>query len=199
MNSASAFWEWFIDNNQKYQDLQNSDKERLMNEFLSKLQDFHPQLYFQIGIHKNDDFEVVITADGRVDNFEKVEDLVRNAPNIHNWKITAYKQPKGFNFATRYKGIIFNPDKLWFMPLENKDHPKNLGIRVGIKEFDKHRENDFYFGISILLETCLGEKSAALDIDYLDICKLPENPEETGWIELPQIQQYIEWKKRKKH
>jgi hypothetical protein len=48
-----------------------------------------------------------------------------------------------------------------------------------------------------VLDTVLGEKSFALDIDYIDFGKLPDNPEKHGMIELGELPAYMKWKKSK--
>lgn len=197
MNSAKYFWQWFDENKHKYSNLEVPNREELLNEFLAKLHDFHPELYFQIGGKKGEWLEVVITAEGDVRHFEMVEQLVMNAPQIEGWRVTAFKPPEGFNFSVRYKDLVFDPSQLWFLPLGLKDNPDRIGIFVAFPDYRQAIHNDFLHGTFLLLDTCLGEKSAALDLDFVDVCPLPPDPEDSGMVEFVNVKRFIDWKKNR--
>jgi hypothetical protein len=50
-----------------------------------------------------------------------------------------------------------------------------------------------------VLETLIGEKSFALDVDYVEAGEIPEDPEEEGMMELQEVFDYVEWEKKNKH
>lgn len=197
MNAATAFWQWFDANKDRFTGIEGQMPEDLLDEILDKLHDFHPELYFQIGGKKGEMQELIITADGAIRYFDAVEELVMNAPTINNWKIIAFKPADGYQMAINYKGLDFVPKKLWFLPMAQKKNPDRIGIRVGIPEFEESRKDDFLMGIYLLLDTCLGEKSAALDLDYVDVCLLPADPASAGMVEFVELGKFIEWKKAK--
>ncbi|MEK7253917.1 MAG: hypothetical protein AAB316_04180 [Bacteroidota bacterium] len=83
------------------------------------------------------------------------------------------------------------------MPLGHKDNPNSIGISVAFPAYKEERHDDFLAGTFLLLDTCLGEKSAALDLDYVDVCPLPEDPESAGMIEFVEVKRFIDWKKKR--
>jgi hypothetical protein len=200
--SASDFWQWFQTNNTKYLFLDEVDddvKKQLLEELLSSLHQFSDKLFYEIGHHPdNADQELVITASGDVNFFDKVEELVSVAPEIKDWKIIAFKPPMGFEFSIEYNGLVFEPSKTWFQPLELESRPLELGIRVCYSDFDEERNEDFIGGTFLMLDAGLGEKSTALDIKYLEVTELPEDPEEEGMLPLTQLPEYIEWLKNER-
>jgi hypothetical protein len=47
-----------------------------------------------------------------------------------------------------------------------------------------------------ILDTALGERSAALDIQYTEVSELPKDPQSLGYIELPALSDNIARRKR---
>jgi hypothetical protein len=197
--TGTQFWKWFEKNNDAYlflNQVDENEKEKLLDELLNKLHQYCDKLYFEAGGHPDETQELIITAEGNDEYFNKVEALILLAPELKNWKFIAFIPPKGSDFEINFEGIILDPNQMWFIPLEKSEDKTWLGIEVCIKNHKLIKDKD-YFNSAIykVVETILGEKSFALDINYLQTDQLPENPEELGLIELNELPQYIEWKK----
>lgn len=193
------FWEWFRVNNSKYYDLNSlfdpNEKEGLLNAFLYQLHKYNPNLYFEIGGALNESQELIISAEGNVKYFADVEALVAKAPKLSNWHIIAFKPPMGVSFVTNYEGVKLDPREIWFLPLINEKKPTLLGIRMCFPSYEKHKEKIFIRVAYQVLDTILGEKSVALDLEYVEVNELPPKPEEEGLIELVDLPAYIKWHK----
>ncbi len=196
------FWKWFEKNNNAYlflNQVDENEKERLLDELLDNLHNYCDKLYFEAGGHPDETQELIISAEGDINYFNKVEELILNAPKIKNWKFIAFIPPKDSDFEINFENVILNPNEIWFMPIEKKDDENWFGIEVCIKNHDLIKDKDYFTSaIYKVVETIVGEKSFALDIDYLETEQLPENPEEVGLIELSELPQYISWRKEKK-
>ncbi|RAV99276.1 hypothetical protein [Pseudochryseolinea flava] len=201
MTSAKDFWNWFEKNSAKYfflnQIESEEERERLLDDFLNKLHAYSPKLYFEIGGHPDETQDLIITAGGNLDYFSKVEELVSQTPKLQHWKVIAFKPPSQENFVIEYKGVKIDPSKAWFLPLEREDEPDMLGLRICTAGYAPSKENEFINAAYLALDSILGEKSTALNVQHVEVDDLPENPEEGGLMNLTELPEYITWKKSK--
>jgi hypothetical protein len=196
MITAEMFWTWFGENQSTFYEIEEMYDKDLYMQLQSKLREFHPQLSFQIGGKIGDNTRTLtITANGILENFSKVEELVSQAPIFQNWNITAFKPADGFEIKVNVGGIIFDPKKLRFVPIELVEYPDLSAIRVYMPEYDEEKIELFKIGMHALLEACLGEKEAATKINYVDIQNYPLSPEEYQLSEdFIYIEKYIEYR-----
>jgi hypothetical protein len=200
MITVNEFWDWFSANNDKYYFLDDADaevQEELLDLFLEKLQSYSTGLYFLVGGLPNEDKELIITAEGDLEYFNDVVNLVNAAPKLEHWDIIAFKPPAGLDFKTTYNNIEIDPQNSWFLPLKDDKNPKKLGIIIGISQvISADKRKDYLFAAHIVVDTILGELVAAKDIDYLDIQQLPANFDELGYLELSSLAAFIDWFKK---
>lgn len=201
MNKAKNFWKWFKENNSKYfyfnQITDENKKEQLLDKLLNHLHDYSDNLFFEIGGMPNEPQELIISAEGNKEYFDKVEKLVLEAPKIKDWEIIAFKPPRGSDFVTNYGGIKLNPQEIWFLPLDNHSNPRIFGLRIYMDNYNLQDEQNFLNASYQVLDTILGEKSNALDIQHIEVDKLPTEPEKQELIKLSELPKYLSWKKSK--
>ena len=200
-NKIISFWNWFKNNNHAFlftNEVDEDIKEQLLSDFLDELHKYNDKLYFQIGGIPGEDQELIITAEGDAEQFASVEKLIDAAPVINNWRFIAFIQPSDDENTINYEGVEITRSDLWFIPLDSKVNHSSIGIRICVPNYEILKSKE-WFGNSVykLVDTVLGEKSFTLDIDYLDISELPDEPEENGMIELAELPAFIKWKKKK--
>lgn len=200
--SPRHFWHWFGQNNKAYLFLNEVDaeeKEQLLNNLMERLHEYCENLWFEIGGHPGEDQELIITAEGNADYFGHVEALINAAPNISNWTFIAFIPPREIEFEMKYEDVVLKPSEMWFEPLEHPNIPAAIGIKICTRNYELVKDSEWLRpAVYKVLDTILGEKSFALDIEHVAIDQLPDEPDEEGLIELSGLPTYIEWKKSKR-
>jgi hypothetical protein len=203
MLTANDFWNWFKANNTRFlvlndPDLGKETKEELLDGLLEHLHEYCDKLYFAVGGWHGDDQELIITADGDVDYFDKVDELIDCAPILENWNFTAFMQPHELDYTSHFEDVILKPLEMYFLPLNSSSKPKSIGLKVCLANYQEVKDSEWLkAAVYRVLDTVLGEKAFALDVDYIDIGTLPDNPEEKGMMELKDLSRFIKWKKAK--
>jgi len=193
---SEKFWTWFIRNELELCDIRSSE-DPILEVLLDRLQQIHAGFFFEISINA-DPHELIISAAGKRELFSTVDEFVAGAPQIPSWKFIALKPPQGFDFVTTYQDVDYDPKTFWFLPMiKGTGNGALLGLRVGIPNFSPERKANAQFAVLIILDTALGERSAAEDVDYLEVDSLPTIPEKDGFIELSDLPKFILWRKNK--
>src|SRR4030095_9224980 len=107
----------------------------------------------------------------------------------------AFKPAMPDHFKSRWGDLELDTEHMWFLPLSN-EKTQDLGIRVYFNNQDLIKDNATLTSLLYkILDTIVGEKSFALDINYVDTDLLPDEPEEEGLYPILELPEYIEWHK----
>ena len=189
------FWAWFATHKLELSRL--ALDEPFWDIALEQIKKVDEHLWFELSRDSHPAREFIVTAEGHVSSFPIAEKLVRLAPNIEGWAFIALKPPQGFQFTTTYEGTQFDPREMWFLPLESKSHPRDLGVRIAVPGLDCMDKTTAHSAVLVILDTGLGERSAALDLQHTEVTELPTDPESLGYIELPELADYVAWRKKR--
>lgn len=190
----NAFWTWLVSRQADLNTLETPE-DPFWDELLARLQALHEGLWFEVSAAGEEERELVITAQGDWELFPLVEAMVAVAPELPGWVPVALKPAMGFEFSIGYRGLELNPDEIWFEPLVDADAPEVLGLRVAVEGFNDEQEEDFANGMLIMLDTALGEKAAATDVDLVEVCEAPEDPDDEGFLPFKELGSYLAWRK----
>lgn len=189
------FWAWFASHNLEFSRL-GTAAEPFWNVALEHLKKVHENFWFELSRDRHPSREFIVTAEGYVNSFPLADELVRLAPTIEGWTFIALKPAQGFQFTTNYEGIQFDPRQMWFLPLENESRPGDLGIQIAVPALDAMDKTLAHNAVLVILDTGLGERSAALDLQYTEVTDVPADPESEGFMELAELADYIAWRKK---
>ena len=196
-NTPADFWNWFVTAQDRFRDVDVPEREQLLDELLEHLHGYCDGLYFEVGGMPGAVSELVITAEGNADYFGAVQDLVAAAPAIAGWRFIAFRPPMGFTFSTRYEDVTIDPAASWFLPLVHDADPTSLGLRLAVPDYDESEKEAFTNAAFIVIDTALGELIAARDVHHIEVCEIPDDPEGEGFIELPELTTYLDWRGRR--
>lgn len=198
-DKAKAFWDWFVEHCKPYiflDELSEFQKSDLLNSLLAHLQEYCKYLSFEIGGEPDGKLELIISADGDVSHFDEVNTLISAAPKLDDWDFIAFIPPRGDGFEFGFEDFVLKASDIWFLPLQDKARPEIVAIKVCTPYYDRLKEYDWLRpAMYKILESILGEKSFALDLQYVDIGELPALPSEEGMMQIGQLPKYIDWKK----
>ena len=121
--------------------------------------------------------------------------MVSVAPELPGWIPVALKPAMGFGFCIGYRGLELDPQDIWFEPMVDPDAPDVLGLRVAVQGFNDDQEEDFANGLLLMLDTALGEKAAATDVDLVEVCDVPAEPDDEGFLPFAELGSYLAWRK----
>ena len=194
MAQHNIFWDWF-ERNIRLIESHGADKrnDTILDQIITQLHYYNDKLFFELSI--GDTNELIVTAEGDVEQFASVMQLVQRASHISNWIFTAFRTGHGFGFRTRYEGVEYDPTQMWFLPLSSKSDTDTLALRVGIPGFNHVIHEYSEDAIWVILTTALGELECAQNIRYVEVGVLPHKPDERGYIELVELKEFIDWYK----
>lgn len=204
MKKINTFWNWFQDNNQIIKNLINetSKNQKNISFWINKnLSYYCKEIDFMIVYPKNSNgkTELILTANGNPEYFEQVLNLVDNAPQLKNWKFTAFiqsteridKMIDGFDEPYIFREITLKASELTFLPLEYHEISHKLDIVVFLKNYNLYCDTKtLQQAIFIIMQDIVGEKSLYQNINFVQLAQAPENKE--GLIHLYDFQLFLD-------
>jgi hypothetical protein len=199
-NAAKAFWQWFVDNEYRFRALEKNDSDQALSfleELIQQLQPYNPWLKALAGPYNNDSYELIITADGDIALFCKVEELIQAAPPVANWVFTAHKPALGFEgISIDLYELEFSAGTTSFYPVVQENYPDEVSIVLTHAAYNKEQEEHFQAGGMIYLENGLGEVNTATKIDYYETGPVPDADKGVDIIPIAKLADYLNWREK---
>ncbi len=172
-NPIEEFWSWFEKNGELFRDpdtIQNSALDRLRDQ----LQKVDQGLTYELGVANGRTTEIVISADGNKKLFPKVFDVVNAAPNLIDWKVTAFRQPGKADSTIEMNGTSLDPSDIWF---KTEPDSSRTGITLYIRGLNEENRNTILSLAFVLLDNALGEFVVETAVGFIEFETLPPLPE----------------------
>ncbi len=191
-----SFWNWFTKNKDKLHKIDDSNKDEVLNEILSQLRKVQTELSIEVSREDNGIREMTISPEGDRDKFEIVKSIVKKAPKLDGWEVTAFRQPMGFDFTLNYQNISLTPSELFFFPIRENG---SLDIIIYGKDFKEYDFNTLaHYGL-IMMDNVLGEYDCVTKIRYYDFKDISELKNTNDLIPMTEILNYIEQNTQQTH
>ena len=200
IESNADFWSWFNTMSDKFLiAVKNRDniEENFFNMLSQKLNELKPGYFYLTGMLSDHTAELVITADGDLNNIAFVEELVAAAPSIQGWKFTANKQPLSTEGLVIKMGAYeYKSGNMYFYAQESADYPDEINITVVHDDINDENSRDVIPGVFIFLEHNLGELNAMTIIDNLKIIGHGSLAAEKELIPIDKLQSFLQWRQK---
>jgi len=183
-----SFWSWFQG---RERDLAAMDdpENPLWDETLARLKKIDEGLWFEMSEPGGAARDFIVTVEGDRDLFELADAVAAKAPAIGGWKTVSLMPPMGFEFQITCGEVPLDASAMWFRP-EGEKSPVDL--LIGVPEYSEEEEEAVGNGVLAVLETGLGERSAAQDVGEIEVVALPDSPESQGYRKLSELPAFIE-------
>jgi hypothetical protein len=203
--AARKFWNWFAKNQKALIFINEMEPEQAaklhdgLDKLLEKCSD---NLFYEIGGMDNQKRQLIITAGGNPDFFGEAEKLVGYAPTLEDWEFFALKPalPKGTLIQLTIDNFLFDNRDMWFQPFRKPSDVQSLGLVVFMRmPLEIPSEKLIANGLFNMLYLTLGERSATLDIQTVEIAIIDEDePQERGVKPLLDLPEFIEYFNRER-
>ncbi|WP_158825658.1 DUF695 domain-containing protein [Mucilaginibacter lacusdianchii] len=196
-STYSDFWAWFKENEKFFHKVVKSKGDieaQFLNKLSPKLQEIRKDIFFLTGMLDENTVELILTADGVIQNIVFVEELVKAAPSIPGWKFTALKPPSKDSFGLKMAGYEFNCDNLSFYVNDDSSYPDEINLIVVYHNYNEDDKASIGNGIYLFLDNYLGELEFATTIDNLTITGKNEATKEL--IPINKLKPYLVWREK---
>lgn len=200
MHDVNLFWNWFSDNNERLTmlgDLDEKEQQSLLEELQEQLDAYCEGLTYEMGEPTPSGRTLTFSAEGDMDLFRYVVELVDNAPDLDWWEFVAFKQPLGTELKVRFDKMVFDTRKMYFEQLECEEEPDMLGLRIAVED-GQRQDEDFQVGVYVTLEALMGEFDCATLVGYMETVPVPEEPFKSGFQKLDDLPKFVDWFKAKR-
>jgi hypothetical protein len=173
-DAIDEFWKWFSKNEQRLRNFE-SDPDKYLTELLEQARKIKRGLAIELEPSKNGIINMTISADGNMDLFPLVTEVVTRSPVIKGWKFVAFRQrmPSSAVKEMNMKigQLILEPSKMKFLPVIEHGKLNIIIYAEGIT--GDNYEQVAYAGL-ILLDNVLGEYDCAIKVEAFDFRSFPE-------------------------
>jgi len=173
VKSNGEFWDWFQKNESAFSKVireQNDIENNFFAKLAPKLNELKDGFYYLTGMFDEKTVELVLTADGAINNIVFIEELVNVAPKIDGWRFTALKPAMPIKDVAIHMGDYkFDSENLNFYSNEDANFPDEISITIVHDDFTEQNKAVITNGVYIFLDNFLGELNAVATIDGLEI------------------------------
>lgn len=198
IKSYKDFWAWFQTNERQFYAIMQSGKDPengFFDKLSPKLEEAKEGLFYLAGMFDKNTAELIITPDGVIRNIVFVEELVKAAPSLPNWKFTALKpENKEGGFVVNMAAYKFSSENLSFYAIDKPNYPDEVNIVIIHDDYNEEDKSTLTNGVYIFLDTYLGELYSITAIDNLSVIARKEATKEL--IPMSKLKSYLTWREK---
>jgi len=194
-----AFWEWFTVKQKDFYRIVKENDRVEMNLFGPLKQALKPiseHIYYLVGMNDKEEVELIFTSEGVIRYFPLVENLVRQAPQLDNWRIIAHKPASNMEkFAVTMGDYKFTEANIHFFVNHYPEYPDLIDISLVYSDYKEEDKTLILNGCFIFLDNYLGELEFALHIDEAQLVASAA-AEGQELIPILKLKDYLIWREK---
>jgi hypothetical protein len=178
-----ALWSWFRKSGEAFRDPHALDP-RAIEKLGSLLAAIEDGLVFEFVMADGRANELVISADGRPELFGAVIDVVKAAPALEGWKVTAFRQPGPTTVSIEMGGSKMSYEDIWFRASSSRGR---TDLVLAVRGMTEQNHEQLAGAVFILLDNALGEYVAGTSLGEVSFADLPADPPSGGFRPLAEV------------
>lgn len=193
----ASFWAWFQEHEQSFAAVvrnKGNIQRKFFDPVTPRLRAIREGFFMLTGMYDPNTVELVVTAEGNVQNFVWVEELIAAAPTIPGWRFTALKPGKDLDkFGVVMEGYTFDLDTISFYAIEDPHYPDEISITMVHSGLIEGNRSIIENGCHIFIDNFLGELTVATMIDNIAVTspQLAAKP----LVPMNKLRDYLQWRK----
>lgn len=196
IKSNEDFWKWFQQNERDFYKVvkdHNDIEKDFFDKLSPKLDQLRDGFFFLTGMLDDETAELIITAEGVLQNYVFVEELINSAPKIPGWKFTAHKPASNEGFSINMAGYEFDNKNINFYSNDDPNYPDEIDITVVYDNYNEEDKATVTNGVYIYLDNLLGELESLTTIDSITITGRESNQK---LIPIEKLKHYLIWRQK---
>jgi hypothetical protein len=155
------FWGWFVREKLLFETMTDANRDERLNLILEHLAPISDGLALEVSKEFHGVRDIIISADGDKSKFPIVQEIVKGAPKISGWTVTAFRQKANEDFVLTYENFRLSPSEMSFRPFIDGDSLDLLIYADSIGS--KNQEDVVKYGL-IAMDNVIGEYAATLKV-----------------------------------
>ncbi len=190
---VAGFWNWFRENESRLKKFE-SDPGKYLDELLKQVKKIRDGLAIELQPPANGVINMTVSADGDIDLFPLVKNIVEKAPRIKGWNFIAFRQrvpaDKIAGMKVKLQNLELDPVKMKFYPVVNTG---SLDVIIYVDGVTEENYNQVAYTGLLLLDAVLGEYDCVTKVNNYDFHNMPVKKEDLeGALPLLELPAYVD-------
>jgi hypothetical protein len=194
----TTFWDWFSQQESTFFQLvkEGTHIQDFFDELSPALDAVKESLYFQAGMADDHTAELVISAEGAIENLAFAEELVAAAPSLAAWKFTALKEavPNIEQIVITMADHKFSTGNIHFYPDDEAAYPDEIAITLTHADLTEENHTTIENGTLIFLDSYLGELAFATLVDQVTV--VGEQQAQQALVPITKLRDFLTWRQK---
>ena len=189
-SKEDIFWSWVVKNKSKLEEFIHSDFNdyRIYNSLTKELKKYNKLLFPEMTVEDNK-IVLILTPDGMSDGIKPIQKLYNAKPEIDNWIVKKFRQPKD-DVEMNFQDIAYKPSDIKILSQLNEQEEK-VDVIIYIKNMNLDPKG--YQTLAFLyLDHILGEFNTITRVGHINFVNWENDTVIENGISILELRKLIE-------